>query len=266
MQLASSRRTAARSAVSSRAASRSKIPATASVVRSSPARTCSDQRPLAGRRDHRLDRDREADLALAAEPAQAGGGEHDRVELALGELAQAGVDVAVQLLHPQVGAGGEQLGAAAQAGGADPGALGDVVERAAGADPDVGRVLARRHRGDLQLRRPSPPGRSLAECTPTSASPASSARSTPRTKRDLSPGSPSEDASTSSAPPSISATCPAWVSASVLPRVAIRIMGGPAPSGGVLPLRRSSVTLAPRPPPPARFSTSSPNSSRRALT
>ncbi len=106
------------------------------------------ERALSRGRDHQLGRDREGDLALAAEPAQPGGGEHDRVELALGELAQAGVDVAVQLLHPQVGAGGEQLGAAAQAGGADPGALGHVVERGAGADPGVARVLARRHGGD----------------------------------------------------------------------------------------------------------------------
>ena len=68
----------------------------------------------------------------------------------------------------------------------------------------------------------SSPGRSLAECTPSSASPASTARSTPRTKRDLSPSSPVWVTSTSSAPPSRSATWPAWVSASSLPRVAIR--------------------------------------------
>ena len=66
------------------------------------------------------------------------------------EPAQPGVDVAVQLLDAQVRPRGEQLGAAAQAGGADPGALGHVVERGAGADPGVGRVLARRHRGDRQ--------------------------------------------------------------------------------------------------------------------
>ena len=39
----------------------------------------------------------------------------------------------------------------------------------------------------------SSPGRSFAECTPMSARPSSTAFSTARTKRDLSPGSPSED-------------------------------------------------------------------------
>ncbi|MEX2107212.1 MAG: hypothetical protein WD810_09975 [Solirubrobacterales bacterium] len=111
------------------------------------------ERALAGGGDHPLGGDREPDLPLAPEPPQAGGGEDDRVEVSLGELAQAGVDVAVQLLDPQVRARRQQLGAAAQARGADPGPLGHVLERPAGPDPDVGRVLARRHRGDLQALR-----------------------------------------------------------------------------------------------------------------
>jgi hypothetical protein len=56
----------------------------------------------------------------------------------------------VQLAHLEVRSHGEQLGPAAQAGGADPGAFGDLVERGAGADPGVGRVLARRHRADRE--------------------------------------------------------------------------------------------------------------------
>ena len=74
-------------------------------------------------------------------------------------------------------------------------------------------------------------GTSFAEWTPTSASPSNSARSTPRTNRALSPASPPEETSTSSAPPNISATCPAWARARALPRVAIRIIGPPAQLG-----------------------------------
>ena len=65
-------------------------------------------------------------------------------------------------------------------------------------------------------------GTSFAEWTPTSASPSSSARSTPRTNRALSPGSPSEETSTSSAPPNISATCLVWRGRGHSPAVAIR--------------------------------------------
>ena len=56
----------------------------------------------------------------------------------------------MQLLDPQVGPGGEQLRAPAQAGGPDPGALGHLGERVANADPDVERILPPRHHGDLQ--------------------------------------------------------------------------------------------------------------------
>ncbi len=249
-QLASSRRTAARSAVSSRIAVEVDDRAGGRRwSRSSPTRTCSASAPWPGGRDHLLDRDREADLLLAAEPAQAGGGEDDRVELALGELAQAGVDVAVQLLDPQVGARRQQLGAAAQAGGADPRALGRVVERAAGADPDVGRVLARRHRGDLQ------PLRHLARQVlgrvdadlglagqQRPLDPAHEARLVARLAvgGGLDQLRPAEQLGDPAAPGSAPACCPGWRCA--------------APSAVAQPccLRRSSVTLAPRSRPRAR--------------
>src|SRR5262249_9093912 len=57
---------------------------------------------------------------------------------------------------------------------------------------------------------------------------------TPRTNRALSPSSPSEETSTSSAPPSISPTCVDWAMARALPRVAIRSIsecGEPIPVG-----------------------------------
>ena len=65
----------------------------------------------------------------------------------------------------------------------------------------------------------SSPGRSLAECTPSWTSPSRIARSTPRTKRALSPTASSAVRTvTTSAPPSAAATASAWISARVLPR------------------------------------------------
>ena len=90
-------------------------------------------------------------------------------------------------LDLEVGPRGQQLGAAAQARGADPGPLGHLVERRR-------RRRSRRRpgpraAGTAAIASPSgsSAGRSLAEWTPRSASPSSSARSTPRTKRALSP-------------------------------------------------------------------------------
>src|SRR5215211_7485890 len=82
------------------------------------------------------------------------------------------------------------------------------------------------------------PGRSFAECTARSTSPSRSRRSTPRTKRDLSPGSPSDAlVGTTSAPPSDAATRSAWARASALPRV-------PRRSGGLMnPSRPPSAAL-----------------------
>ena len=118
-----------RSAVSSRIDASSPIRAAACRAASFSALAWRTRAPCPAAGVIRLGRDQKGDLAFATQPAQARGGEDYCVDLTFLELAQPGVDVAVQLAHPQVGAGGEKLGAAAQAGGADPGALGHVVQR-----------------------------------------------------------------------------------------------------------------------------------------
>ena len=62
------------------------------------------ERALAGGGQHRVGVEDGAGLARAPEPAQPGEREHDRVALAVGELAQAGVDVAAQVDDLEVGA------------------------------------------------------------------------------------------------------------------------------------------------------------------
>ena len=51
---------------------------------------------------------------VEAEPVHAGGGEDHGIEVVLGELADAGLDVAADVDHLQVGAQVQQLGLAAQ--------------------------------------------------------------------------------------------------------------------------------------------------------
>ena len=58
--------------------------------------TLEHERALAGGGDELVQH--AADLAATTEPDQAGGREHERVELTLGEQAQARVDVAVDTL------------------------------------------------------------------------------------------------------------------------------------------------------------------------
>ena len=70
--------------------------------------------PCPGAGTNTLAVERAARLAAAVEPVEPGGGEHEHVHLAGGELAQPRVDVAAQLDHLEVGPHGEQLGAAAQ--------------------------------------------------------------------------------------------------------------------------------------------------------
>ena len=92
----------------------------------------------------------------------------------------------------------EQLRAAAQARGSHARAL-RAVHRANPA-ADRARRAGRRARGTPTIASPSgsSPGTSFAECTARSASPSSSACSSPLTKRALSPGSPPVSTSTSS--------------------------------------------------------------------
>jgi len=73
--------------------------------------------------------------------------------LTLLQLAQAGVDVAADFDEGDVGAEGEDLGAAARAGGADAASGGEGVEGPVGlADPDVAGVGALWDGGEGELR------------------------------------------------------------------------------------------------------------------
>lgn len=106
------------------------------------------ERALSRRRGQRPQAEAEAGLAAAAEPLEAGRGEDEPVDLAAFALAQPRVDVAAELDDVEVGADGEQLRAAADARGSDPRPLGNLGDRLARPDPDVGRVRARRDAGE----------------------------------------------------------------------------------------------------------------------
>ena len=95
------------------------------------------QRTLPGGGQHDVRLEVFADGVQPADPVQAGGGEHDGVEVAglavhdgvgrvarqAGDAAQAGVHVAADVPDVQVRTGGAQLGGAARGAGADGGAL-----------------------------------------------------------------------------------------------------------------------------------------------
>ena len=170
-QSASRRATAARSAVSSRRRRRSPIARTAAdgllVAGADLERQCA----LAGRRDHRVGRDRGSRSRPRGRAAAARRRRGRSRRVALGELAQPGVDVAVQLARPA----GPAAPPAAGRGGAG--------WRSRPAPPRARpRARCRRRsrrrpgpRAPAPRRSPAPrtssPGRSLAEWTPTSASP-----------------------------------------------------------------------------------------------
>jgi len=79
----------------------------------------------------------------ALEAIEASGGEDEGITLALLELAKASVDVAADIDEGDVGTEGEDLSAAAWAGGSDAASGGEGVERPVGlADPDVAGVGA----------------------------------------------------------------------------------------------------------------------------
>src|SRR5207302_10312979 len=88
------------------------------------------QRALPGRRHVARGVEYRTDLVLAAEPLQARPREHQRVDLAGGELAQARVDVAAQLDYLEILARGAQLRGAAQAARADAGSQREVLDAA----------------------------------------------------------------------------------------------------------------------------------------
>lgn len=74
---------------------------------------------LAGGGAEFVEREALVDPFGAVEAVEAGRGENEGVALAFGELAQAGVDVAAEFDELKVRTQGEELGAAAGAGGAD---------------------------------------------------------------------------------------------------------------------------------------------------
>ena len=94
-------------------------------------------RPLSGRRGDLLLLDREGHLLGATEPAQSRGCQDQSVEVACLEPRQARVDVPAELDHLQVRSPSEDLGPAAQARGADPGARGTLAQRGDVADVGV---------------------------------------------------------------------------------------------------------------------------------
>src|SRR5579863_3985358 len=86
------------------------------------------QRTLAGGGAHDFGGDDLFDQFGSTQALQAGGGQDDGVVFALLEFAQAGVDVAAQGMNVEIGADGLELRLAAQAGGADARALGQVFD------------------------------------------------------------------------------------------------------------------------------------------
>ena len=153
---------------------------------------------------------RVAVLGHATEPPQAGGGQHQRVgpppracRSRVPTLPRIGTIARSGLGSARSWASRRGLPVATRA----PDGRG--VEAPAGADPT--RREGRREAGPRRSQAPRDlAGQVLGRVDArSSCAPSRSARSTPRTKRDLSPGSPSEEASTSSAPPDGSATCPA---------------------------------------------------------
>ena len=68
------------------------------------------------------------DVALQAEPLQAGAGQDDRVVLAVFQLSYPGIHVAAKVSEFQVRAQRAELALAAQTAGSDPGSFGQVIQ------------------------------------------------------------------------------------------------------------------------------------------
>ncbi len=126
------------------------------------ARALDRERTLAGGRDHHLGVEVLGDLGAAAEPVEAGRGQHHRVQLAGGHVADPGVHVAADRDGLQLGAAGGgpgvQLCHPAGRAGADPGRAAGAGEllhqlvqgQALGRDQRVPDVLALRDGGQHQ--------------------------------------------------------------------------------------------------------------------
>ena len=114
------------------------------------ARVSMRQRSLADGGAHHIRRQDFRDAAAPAEALQAGGGQQDGVVLACIELAQARIQIAAHRFHGEVRTELAQLRGAAQRAGSDPGAGGQIGQRAA--HHGVARVLALGHGGQHQAR------------------------------------------------------------------------------------------------------------------
>ena len=89
----------------------------------------------------------------SSDAIEACGSEDESVAVALVEFAEAGVDVAADFNEGNVGAEGEDLGAAARAGGADAACGGKGVKGPIFfADPDVAGVSSFGNCGEGELR------------------------------------------------------------------------------------------------------------------
>src|SRR5690606_27341374 len=86
------------------------------------------ERALAGGGEDLFDLEHVGDVVEAAHPVQSRVGQHDRVEFAGGDLAQAGLGVAADRHVAQVGAERRELGDAARRAGADGGSGRQVGE------------------------------------------------------------------------------------------------------------------------------------------
>lgn len=112
------------------------------------------QRPLSGRGHKGVDGQQGADTLAVAQAVEARGRQQNGLEIARGQTLQPGVDIAAQQCDAQVGAQRQNLGLAPQAGGADPGPFGQVIQAVEPfADEGVAGIFARGYGGQDQSRR-----------------------------------------------------------------------------------------------------------------
>ena len=111
--------TSARSASSAAPSPRSSIAADRCAHAASSLADLDRDDALARRRHARRRRQRQRDARREAEPAQAGGGQHERIVLAGVELAKPRVEIAADRREPRAGKQPRQLRDAADAAGAD---------------------------------------------------------------------------------------------------------------------------------------------------
>ena len=101
---------------------------------------------LGGGGQHAIEVEQFHGVGEEAEASEPGPGEDGGGIVTVADLGQAGVDVAANVLAAEVGAEGQELGAASEAAGADAGPVREVGQGAAvGGDAEVARVLTLGH-------------------------------------------------------------------------------------------------------------------------